>query len=75
MTQTSPPDRPGLNGYHDIHDVTANKLRLLTTRNRRDLGHHASCFPAVQAAKAYYSLVSGCRWCASAGHTSWQSSC
>lgn len=57
------------NGDHEVHDVTANKWCLPALRNRQDLGYHGSCSSAVQAAKAYFIQVNGCRWCASPCHT------
>lgn len=56
-------------GDHEVHDLASTMSCLPTSVNRIDLGYHATCSGAVQAAKTYYTDVNGCYWCANACHT------
>ncbi len=56
-------------GDHEVHDLGSTKGCLPSSENRVDLGWHASCTSAVQAAKKLYSEVNGCFFCANACHT------
>ncbi|GAW49403.1 uncharacterized protein PD653_2502 [Nocardioides sp. PD653] len=58
------------NGDHEVHDLASTKGCLPTSTNRQDLGYHANCQPAVQAARGYYTDVDGCAHCVPACHTS-----
>lgn len=55
---------------NEVHDVASTYDCLPAVENQVDLGVHASCSGAVNAAKVLYPNADGCRWCASACHTS-----
>ncbi len=57
------------NGDHEVHDNSIERSCLPMLSNRQDLGYHASCSSAVQAARGYYTQVNGCAHCAPACHT------
>lgn len=44
-------------GYHEVHNVTAQCRYLPDPENRRPLGEHATCHTAVAKAKTMYALV------------------
>lgn len=54
---------------HEVHDTASTKGCLPDEVNRVDLGWHASCSGAVEAAKSYFTDVNGCYYCANACHT------
>ncbi|TAJ58794.1 MAG: hypothetical protein EPO53_31595 [Variovorax sp.] len=55
------------NGDHEVH---AEGCRYWPhPSNVLPLGWHASCQPAVQAARVYYHQVNGCRTCSLPCHT------
>jgi hypothetical protein len=60
--------QPGT-GDHEVHDLSSQKGCLPDSENRLNLGTHASCGGAVEAAKRYYDDVNGCYYCASECHT------
>lgn len=53
------------NGDHEVHKKGCSK----EPSNRIDLGDHANCWSAVDAAKKYYSQVNGCKICSNECHT------
>lgn len=54
---------------HEVHDLASAYGCLPSAENRLTLGWHADCSGAVRQARAYYTDVNGCRWCATACHT------
>ncbi|TLF29174.1 hypothetical protein FE256_13150 [Microbacterium sp. 5K110] len=56
-------------GDHEVHDLASTMGCLPAPLNRLDLGYHATCSGAVQAARSYYRDVDGCYHCAYACHT------
>lgn len=58
------------NGDHEVHDVTAKMWCLPEAVNQQNLGYQDDCSAAVRAARAYYSKVNGCAYCAPGCHTS-----
>ena len=56
-----------LGGEHEVHE--SNCPRLPDFLNRQDLGFHATCKGAVQAAEQYYDNVDGCYYCCNECHT------
>jgi hypothetical protein len=57
------------NGDHEVHDTSANGSCLPSPSNQIDLGYFSGCAGAVRAARAHFSQVNGCRWCAPACNT------
>lgn len=56
---------PQPNGDHEVHKETCSYLPF----RRTDLGEHASCYSAVQAAKRLYAQSNGCAYCSRECHT------
>ena len=56
------------NGDHEVH--TPGCQWFPATANALYLGSFASCGPAVQEARKYYTQVNGCYFCSNACHTS-----
>ena len=56
-------------GEHEVHNFDNNCNRLPLLHNQVSLGVHPNCQSAVIAAKAHYSNVDGCYYCASECHT------
>lgn len=54
---------------HEVHDTTTSRWCHPEPANQLGLGTHPDCASAVRAAKAYFSDVNGCRWCAPGCHT------
>ena len=54
---------------HEVHDVASVYGCLPDVASRLDLGWHSDCQGAVSAAKAYFTDVDGCYYCARACHT------
>ena len=55
------------NGDHEVHKGDCAYLPY--PQNRIYLGDFSSCYPAVTAARQYYSQVNGCYFCANSCHT------
>ncbi|SER33443.1 hypothetical protein SAMN05216589_0226 [Halopseudomonas bauzanensis] len=53
------------NGDHEVHREGCSWMPL----SRQSVGYHASCYPAVQAARMYYSRADGCAHCSPQCHT------
>lgn len=53
------------NGDHEVHRDGC----IYMPQSRTDLGEHATCQTAVQAAKRIYPRSDGCYWCARDCHT------
>ena len=58
---------PQPTGEHEVHKTGCSHQP--DPPNRRSLGDHLTCHSAVQAARAYYSKVDGCYYCANECHT------
>lgn len=56
-------------GDHEVHDVASTQGCLPDPDNQVDLGWHAGCSGAVEAATAIYDDVNGCFYCANDCHT------
>jgi hypothetical protein len=56
-----------LNGDHEVHESSCSFLP--NAENRIYLGDFSSCFPAVTAARKYFSQVNGCHYCSNACDT------
>lgn len=54
-------------GEHEVHNYNCSFLP--DAANRIFLGDFASCGPAKQEARKYYSYVDGCYYCSPACHT------
>ena len=54
-------------GDHEVHVTGCAWLPAI--ENRTYLGEHASCSPAVRAARKYYDDVNGCYHCSEPCHT------
>ena len=57
------------NGDHEVHNLAANCPFEPAPANQIDLGSHATCGSAVDAAKRYYRQSNGCAKCARNCHT------
>jgi hypothetical protein len=55
------------NGDHEVH--AEGCIYWPHPQNVQPLGWHAFCQPAVQAARAFYYQVNGCRTCSTGCHT------
>ncbi|HBF19523.1 MAG: hypothetical protein CMI36_13255 [Owenweeksia sp.] len=58
-------NRAQANGDHEVHDEDCHYL----PSDRKYLGLHNHCRSAVEAAKAYYRQVNGCKFCSEDCHT------
>jgi len=60
------------NGDHEVHNKTTGCTFMPDAQNQLDLGSHATCYGAVQAAKMKWpsDRINGCFYCCNACHTS-----
>lgn len=61
-------ERAQANGDHEVHTETCSFLPA--SDNRKYLGDHGSCPPAVRKAKQIYARANGCSYCSRPCHTS-----
>lgn len=55
-------------GEHEVHNLDAGCSHLPDPQNRHMLGNFNNCSQAVTAARAVYSNVDGCAYCAPGCH-------
>lgn len=63
---------PQPNGDHEVHELgnCPSRGALIPLGQRLDLGQHATCYSAVQRAKALgYPRADGCFYCSRPCHT------
>ncbi|SKC85956.1 hypothetical protein SAMN05660236_5009 [Ohtaekwangia koreensis] len=46
-------------GFHEVHQVRCTYI----PEDKIDLGPYPSCYEAVRAARKFYKLIRGCRYC------------
>jgi hypothetical protein len=57
------------NGDHEVHRDDGSCGHMPDLANRKALGDHATCAPAVAKAKQSYPQSNGCYYCSEACHT------